>query len=185
MEDKVEQTLNKNSNTRHFDLSSFSRAKDKMIATNDQAYRGIRQTIRERMWERLHEYTPEEVADIIESGSLVEQQKLSRHFFNTDGYYKHIITHYATLLKYMGLLIPNPSAGKNLSTPHIQKRYFSALDFVESMKIPTWMTNCALRALVDGCYYGVRVDVDRNAFAVLDLPAAYCCSRFKDLSGND
>lgn len=184
MEEKVEQTSTQDLN-RHFDLSSFSRAKDKMIATNDNAYRGVRSSLRERLWERMHEYTPEEIASIIQSGSIVEQQKLSRHFFNTDGYYKRLITHYATLLKYMGLLIPNPSAGKNLSTSHISKRYFSAMDFVESMRLPTWLTNCALRALIDGCYYGVRVDTERNSFSVLDLPAQYCCSRFKDLSGND
>lgn len=184
MEEKVEQTSTQDLN-RHFDLSSFSRAKDKMIATNDNAYRGVRSSLRERLWERMHEYTPEEIASIIQSGSIVEQQKLSRHFFNTDGYYKRLITHYATLLKYMGLLIPNPSAGKNLSTSHISKRYFSAIDFVESMRLPTWLTNCALRALIDGCYYGVRVDTERNSFSVLDLPAQYCCSRFKDLSGND
>lgn len=184
MEEKVEQTSTQDLN-RHFDLSSFSRAKDKMIATNDNAYRGVRSSLHERLWERMHEYTPEEIASIIQSGSIVEQQKLSRHFFNTDGYYKRLITHYATLLKYMGLLIPNPSAGKNLSTSHISKRYFSAMDFVESMRLPTWLTNCALRALIDGCYYGVRVDTERNSFSVLDLPAQYCCSRFKDLSGND
>lgn len=168
-----------------FDLSSYARAKDKMIATNDMAYRGLRRTLRERL-ESLHrEFTPEEVANIIESGSLVEQQRLSRHYFYNNGYYKHIIIHYATLLKYMGLLIPNPSAGKNLSTSHISKRYFSAIDLVEAMHLPTWLTNCAQRALVDGCYYGVRVDTDKNSFAVLDLPAQYCCTRFKDASGND
>ena len=183
MEEKVEQ--NTTQYDRHFDLSSFSRAKDKMIATNDNAYRGIRQSVRERIWERMHEYTPEEIADIIQSGSIVEQQKLSRHFFNTDGYYKRLVTHYATILKYMGLLIPNPSLGKNLSTSHIQKRYFNAIDFVETMRLPVWLTNCALRAIIDGTYYGVRVDNDRNSFSVLDLPAQYCCSRFKDLSGND
>lgn len=172
-------------NIRNFDLSSFKRASDTMIATNDNAYSGIRQTARERMWGRMHTYTPEEVADIIESGSLAEQQKLSRYYFHKDGYYKHIIIHYATLLKYMGLLIPNPSAGKNLSTSHISKRYYSAMDLVEAMHLPVWLTNCAQRALVDGCYYGVRVDTDKNSFAVLDLPAQYCCSRFKDASGND
>ena len=177
--------MTEQNNPRNFDISSFARAKDKMIATNDNAYRGIRQTTRERIWGQMREYTPEQVASIIESGSLVEQQKLSRNYFYKDGYYKHIIIYYATLLKYMGLLIPNPSAGKSLSTSHIQKRYFSAIDLIEAMNLPVWLTNCAQRALVDGCYYGVRVDTDKNSFAVLDLPAQYCCSRFKDASGND
>lgn len=174
------------SNTRHFDLTSFVRAQDKMIATNTNAYSSIHSSTYDRLWGRFFEkYTTEEIVDIINNGSLLEQQRLSRYFFDTDGYYKRLVTHYATLLKYMGLLIANPSTGKTLSTPHIQKRYFSAMDFVESMKLPTWLTDCAMRALIDGCYYGVRIDTDRNSFAVLDLPAQYCRSRFKDLSGND
>ena len=119
-------------NSRNFDLASFSRAKDKMIATNEQAYKGLWDSARHRV-SRVKNYTPEEIASIIESGSLSEQQKLSRNYFNKDGYYKQIIIYYATLLKYMGLLIPNPSNGKNLSTSHIQKRYYGALDFVERM----------------------------------------------------
>jgi len=101
-----------------FDLSSFKKAQDKMIATSDTAYKG-RFPERERFWRTRSTFTPEEVANIIESGSLVEQQRLSRYYYHKNGYYKHIIIYYATLLKYMGLLIPNPAAGKSLSTSHI------------------------------------------------------------------
>lgn len=169
---------------RNFDLTSFARAKEKMIATNEQAYKGHWDSVRHRM-SKLKEYTPEEVAQIIASGSLSEQQKLSRNYFNKDGYYKQIIIYYATLLKYMGLLIPNPSTGKNLSTPHIQKRYYNALDYVERMQLPVLLTNIAQRALVDGCYYGLRVEGDKNDFQLIDLPSGYACSRFKDIYGND
>ena len=115
---------------RNFDLTSFTRAKNKMIATNELAYKGNWDNVRKQV-SRVRDYSPEEITAIIQSGSLSEQQKLSRNYFNKDGYYKQIIIYYATLLKYMGLLIPNPSAGKNLSTSHIQKRYYSALDYVE------------------------------------------------------
>ena len=128
----MEDTKKSFEHSRNFDLASFSRAKDKMIATNEQAYKGLWDSARHRV-SRVKNYTPEEIASIIESGSLSEQQKLSRNYFNKDGYYKQIIIYYATLLKYMGLLIPNPSNGKNLSTSHIQKRYYSALDYVERM----------------------------------------------------
>ena len=103
-----------------------------MIATNEHTYKRNWDSVYDRM-SKLKDYSPEEVASIITSGSLIEQQKLSRNYFNRDGYYKQIIIYYATLLKYMGLLIPNPSTGKNLSTSHIQKRYYNALDYVERM----------------------------------------------------
>lgn len=177
---------NENINSRNFNLTSFARAKDKMIATNDAAYRGMNQYSGWRQCvEKYRAYTPDEIARIIESGSLVEQQKLSRNYFYKDGYYKQILIYYATLLKYVGLLIPNPSAGKNLSASHIQKRYYSAMDFVEHMNLPTTLTNCAIRAFVDGCYYGIRLGSSKDDFTLIDLPAAYCCSRFKDSFGND
>ena len=170
---------------RNFDLTSYARARDKMIATNDRAYSANTWGNYHQRLEFTREYTPEEIDAIIERGSLDAQQKLSRHFFYKDGYYKQIIIHYATLLKYVGLLIPNPSFGKKLSTPHIGKRYFSAMDFVEKMSLPLFLTDCAQKALIDGSYFGLRVDTDKNSFSVIDLPSGYARSRFKDVEGND
>ena len=169
---------------RNFNLTSFTRAKDKMIATNEAAYKGHWDSVRRRT-EKVRDYTIEEVNSIIASGSLSEQQKLSRNYFYKDGYYKRIIIYYATLLKYAGLLIPNPGFGKSLSSPHISKRYYNALDYVERMQLPTLCTNMAQRALVDGSYYGIRVEAGKNEFQLIDLPSGYACSRFKDIWGND
>lgn len=165
-------------------LTTFAQAKAKMIATNDNAYRESWVGAMCRL-EKLREYSYEDINAIITSGSLTEQQKLSRTFFAKNGYYKQIIIYYATLLKYMGLLIPNPGVGKKLSTSHIAKRYYSAMDFVERMQLPVLLTNIALRALIDGCYYGLLVDGNKNEFQLIDLPSGYACSRFKDIQGND
>ena len=165
-------------------ISSYSKAQTKMIATSDATY-GTLGTSRARYLERTREYTPEKIERIITSGSLAEQQALSRNFFYKDGYYKQIIIHYATLLKYAGLLIPNPSLGKKLSTSHISKRYYNAIDYVEKMNLPVFLTDCATRALIDGCYYGVVVQLDKQNFSVLDLPSGYCQTRYKDLNGDD
>ena len=167
-----------------FTLDSFSKAQNKMIATNDRTYGNARSSYW-RLLEGHREYTEEEVHSIINSGSFLEQQKLSRNYFNKEAYYKQILVHYATLLTYAGLLIPNPSVGKNLSTSHIQKRYYSALDYVERMNLPVFLTNCALRALVDGAYYGLVTELDKNVFTTIDLPAEYCLTRLKDAQGND
>ena len=165
-------------------ISSYSKAQQKMIATSESTY-GTLGTSRARYLERIRDYTPEKIERIITSGSLAEQQALSRNFFYKDGYYKQIIIHYATLLKYAGLLIPNPSLGKKLSTSHISKRYYNAIDYVEKMNLPVFLTDCATRALIDGCYYGVVVQLDKQNFSVLDLPSGYCQTRYKDLNGDD
>jgi hypothetical protein len=56
---------------RNFDLSSFVKSKDKMIATNDNAYRGNFELSHERLV-RNREYSMEEIERIIASGTLSE-----------------------------------------------------------------------------------------------------------------
>ena len=166
-------------------LELFVKGSNALIATHDRSYNGVRAaSMYNRIW-AAREYTPEQIIKIVECGSIIEQQQLSENYFYRDGYYQQIILYYATLLKYVGLLIPNPGKGKDLSTSNIQKKYFQAMDLVEGMKIPSWATRCALKALIYGTYYGVRIDSDKNHFTVLDLPTKYCCSRFKDIYGRD
>ena len=176
---------NENVISHNFTLDSFAKAKDRMIATNDNAYGSVSRNSYWSNREYLRDYTTEEVHNIINSGSSSEQQKLSRGYFNKGGYYTQIVLHYATLLTYAGLLIPNPSTGKSLSTSHIQKRYYSAMDYVERMQLPTFLTNCAVRALTDGAYYGLVTELEKSVFTTIDLPAEYCRSNFKDAMGND
>ena len=166
-----------------YDLATFKRINDNMIATNETAYAGEWSNRWSRS--RLKNYTKEEIERIIDSGSLLQQKQLSRNYFYKDGFYKRIIIYYATLLKYTGILIPNPSFGKKLSTPFIQKRYYNAVDYIERINVPSFCENCTLRALIDGSYYGVIIEQDKNVFSVLDLPGNYCVSNFKDKYGND
>ena len=165
------------------DLATFKKTYDGMVAKNSTAwnesfeyYRSIR---------KVKNYTKEEAERIINSGSLFAQQELSRNFFLKDGFYKRIIIYYATLLKYVGILVPNPTFGNKLSTPYISKRYNNALDYIEKMQLPQLLTNFSMRALIDGCYYGVIQSVTRDDFVLLDLPAKFCRSNFKDFHGND
>ena len=69
----------------------------------------------------LKDYKPEEIDNIINSGSLSEQRELSRNYFLKDGLYRAIILYYANLLKCANLLIPKVSFGKKLSDKTTQK----------------------------------------------------------------
>lgn len=167
----------------NFDLASFKKITDNMIATNESAYSSKWSDKNSRR--RVKNYTKEEVQNIITSGSITQQKQLSRDYFYKDGFYKRIIVHYATLLKYMGILIPNPTNGKKLTTPFIKKRYYNAMNYIEAMNVVSFCENCALRALIDGSYYGIILKLDKETFSVLDLPGNYCVSNFKDSYGND
>ena len=163
-------------------LSLFTKIEDKLVASSDDAWKAFYHN-----W-RLHAkptYTIEEIERIINSQSLSEMQKLSRAIFEQNGLYKKIIYYYATLLTYSCLLIPNPSFGKQLSEPHISKRYHLALSYLNRLNLPEVMTRMSLRALLDGSYYGIIQTLDKNHCILFDLPAQYCRSRYKDVFGND
>ena len=163
-------------------LSQFST--DCLIGTNERSY-NIGEWGNRKISDTSRDYTLQQVEDIIESGDIDTQIELSRNYFRKDGLYKRILLHYATILTYSGLLVPSPSYGKDLSEDYIKKRYFKAINFVESVGLSNLMFEWTLTALRDGCFYGVVQYIDDTTLSVLTLPAKYCASRFKDACGND
>lgn len=165
------------------DFSKFTKANNIMIAANDKALKGPWAI--NRYTDKIKDYTSEEVKTIINSGSLDQQLILSRNYFEKDSLYKRVIIYYATLLKYVGVLIPTPSIGKKLSTDHIQKKYFQAMEYVDRMNLETIFTEISLRVLIDGCYYGMIKKMDKTSFTIMQFPAQYCVSRFKTPTGQN
>lgn len=164
-------------------LASFKKLSNDLIATNNKAFQskwGISNN-----GKAFKNYSSKEIENIINSGTLESQLELSSNYFYKDGFYREILIYYATLLKYAGILIPHPSFGKNLSDQHIQKKYFQAVEYLDRIDIPSLFTDISMEVLITGSYYGIIVQADKKAFAVMDLPTSYCMSRFKDVQGND
>ena len=164
-------------------ITTFKLSIDNMVAKNEASYGLAR--FREDRFHRIKDYTLEEVEQIIQSGSTEAQISLSRNYFAKGGFYQRILLHYATLLKYIGIIIPNPSFGKSLSEPYIAKKYYNATTFIDKADLPKLFTHIATKALRDGCYYGIIQDITPTSISILDLPIFYCRSRFKDKAGND
>lgn len=164
------------------DLSAFKRAEQIVFPKDGSSYDGY--STGHRM-EVVRQYSLEEVQKIIDSGSIAEQRALSFYFFERDGLYKRILVHYATVLSYQGLLIPNPISGMKLSEPHIKKKYTAALDYLEKIKIPTLLTRISLKVLIEGSYYGILLNLKKDKFTVIDLASKYCRSRLYDADGNE
>lgn len=165
-------------------LANFSKSYEQMIAANESSYDFIYgSTLYRRHVTR--KYTPEEIDRIIEDGSLADRIALSRTYFKRGGFYQRILLHYATLLKYTGLLIPNPSFGHTLSESYVERKYHNAINFVDKAQLPELFTKMAIAALRDGCYYGIIQRVGKESVSLIDLPVYYCQTRFKDLHGND
>lgn len=135
--------------------------------------------------EHLKTYTIAEIEQIVNNGSLEDKRVLSRTFFAKDGFYKKIIMHYAYLYKYAGILIPNTTFGSSLSDSAVKKKYKQAIDYIEEMKLQKLFGEMSVQALVNGAYFGVISEVSQKKFNIIELPAKYCTSRYKDLDGKD
>ena len=72
------------------DLASFKRAQETMIATSDTAWNSWEHRY-SNISRKIKNYTIEDVVRILESGSAIEQQVLSRNYFYKDGFYRKII----------------------------------------------------------------------------------------------
>jgi hypothetical protein len=167
----------------NFSVAEFAKAQNSMIqkSTDNSSSLGWQNYGR-----KTKNYSRKEVTEILDRGSETTKRELSRSYFYRDGFYRRILIYYATMLKYTGVLIPNlkPQVRTGFSDKQIA-RYDAALEFVEQANFPTLLTNFTLKALIDGAYYGIIVSQDKNSLVVLDLPADYCRTRFKDLYGKD
>ena len=167
-------------NQKKRDLATFQKVTNNMIATSDQAY---------REWERFERTTrvedKQEIDGIIREGTLEEKRTLSRRFFLKDGFYRRIMIHYATILTYSGILIPKVRPGQSITSPKTKKKYYDAMNFCDRANFKDIFTHCSLRAVVEGCYYGIVQTVNKTHLVLMDLPASYCRTRYKDLEGND
>lgn len=164
------------------DLSCFKKAEQIVFPKDSSSYDGYSGYHRSRP---KKQYTLEEVEKIIESGSITAQRALSRDMFEKNGFYRRILVHYATILAYQGLLIPNPILGQKLSDNHIKKKYVAALDYLEKLKLPTLLTRISLKVLIEGSYYGLILSINKDKLCIIDLSSEHCRSRLYDADGND
>ena len=160
-------------------LTNFQKSSKQMVAINDKTY-DWRDYYSRR---EIRNYTIDEIERIIKNGSINEKRKMSQSFYVTSGHYKQIIIHYASLLKYAGILNLNLKNG-SYNDKIIKKRYNEAIDFVELMQLPIFLTKCAEKALLNGAYYGIILNANKKNFQVIDLPTSFCRSRLEDADGN-
>ena len=166
-------------------LTSFKKVRQGFVTKNDELIDDIDYLTYRRTTRATKNYSLKEVDDIINSGTLSKKRELSRNYFIKDGLYKRICAYYATLYMGYGLLSPKVGYGKSMGAPSIQKRYFSALAYLDKMKLKELENKIVMTAIVDGSYCGVLQEITKTDFVVFDLPASYCRSNLRDLVGND
>ena len=87
-----EEQMKQSAISHNFSLSDFKKANETMIATNEDSYK-----TNYLFWDKqnkVSDYSKEEIESIIRNGSASSMSILSRNYFNQNGFYKQIITHY-------------------------------------------------------------------------------------------
>lgn len=157
-------------------LENFKKSFDKMIATSAKSYEGDSSF---KKGINFSIYTKEDVENIISTGTPEQLREVSLFYLYTSGFYRRFLIYYATLLKYIYLLIPRMNGSKQIESPTNFQNYKNALDFIEKLNLKTLSKHIAIRVLSEGAYYGALRDYNQDGIAVQDLPASYCRSRFK------
>lgn len=158
-------------------LTTFKKALKDMIATSKSAYA---RTDAKSIRQRRNYYTKEEIVQIVNHGTEIEQSALSEYFFHTSGLYKRIILHYAAFLTYSWILVPHIKNKKDKITDKKNAEiYYNASDFCTSFQIERKCTLFTKDILVRGAYYGLLHDTGDDV-VVQDLPFDYCRSRYKN-----
>ena len=116
-------------------------------------------------------YDREEVLDIINGSDVRRQVALSQHFYNKDGFYKRLVSHYATLFKFAGILAPNED--KEVSDSILEKQYTKALKYVDRTNVVSMFQRITLKVLTEGAYYGLLPQKGQSRH-LSDLPFHFC-----------
>ena len=77
---------------------------------------------------QYYNYTKEEILSIIENGDIDSLRELSRSFCYSSGFYKRFLIYYATLLKYIYLLVPHVKDGYKIEDEKCFNLYRKALN---------------------------------------------------------
>lgn len=129
-------------------------------------------------------YTIEEVEEIVSSTDVDSKRYLSQVFYRNSGYYIQLVNYFATLLKYSGILIPNPKLGGSLQNNSLKKKYYHADKAISKLKLPLLGVHIAEQVLVNGIYYCAVSEKAKQDIVITELPYQYSRSRFKACDGH-
>lgn len=129
-------------------------------------------------------YSEAEIEQILDSGSVSQLRSLSEHFAETNGLYQQILLHYATLLKYSGLLIPEKESKKK-KNKKFEEGYSRGLHILSSLHLQSCLPEIAYAVLTYGLYCGLIIKVGQDKFTLMELPRNYCQSNYRGLDGLD
>jgi len=111
----------------------------------------------------------------IEKADYSTLRDISSAFYNISGMYQNFCQYMALLYRYDWCVTVYQE--KDGNTSKLLKDYSKVLQYLDHSEIKLVLDNIALKIMINGCYYGMLLDMGTR-FAIQELPAEYCRSRF-------
>ena len=127
-----------------------------------------------------HDFSVEEIEQIIRFGDLDSLRQLSRYYYRTNSEYRNNIDFLATLFFYDTIVTPIFEEGKG-SKAQIIKAFYNACYFVDKLDVKNTFIRITKAWLINGMYNGI-LRMKGNQPVIQDLPLEYCRTRFKDFN---
>lgn len=127
-----------------------------------------------------HDFSVEEIENIIRFGDLDSLRQLSRYYYRTNSEYRNNIDFLATLPFYDTIVTPIFEEGKG-SKAQIIKAFYNACYFVDKLDVKNTFIRITRAWLINGMYNGI-LRMKGNQPVIQDLPLEYCRTRFKDFN---
>lgn len=102
-------------------------------------------------------------------------REISSEFYEISGLYQRFCRYMATLYRYDWYVTVYQEKGSN--TNKMLNDYSKMLQYFDNSEVKRMLNSIALKIMINGCYYGMLVDMGTR-FGIQELPAAYCRSRF-------
>lgn len=167
----------------NWEISDFKKSINNMIATSNTSYDS---DYSYRRAKKVIQYTKEEAQEIIQGSDSNKLRNLSLTYFYSSGFYRRFILYYATLLKYIPVVIPHLyNTEKTIKDKKYSKKYYDGLEVLNNMDFEKMCQNFSVKVLSEGAYYGLLVDNGKEGISIMDLPFEYSRSRFKNSKNID
>lgn len=104
-------------------------------------------------------------------------RKISEYYYDSSGIYARLCQYLAYLYKYDWFITPYIIKKDKSSTTRLLNDYTRVLSYFDNSDIKRLFSSIALTVIRQGVYYGIVIDL-KDKFAIQQLPADYCRSRY-------
>lgn len=117
-------------------------------------------------------YTREDVYSAMATRDKPKLRAISNYFYDTSGIYQKVCDYFAYMYRFDWYVVPE-ILDESVKEEKVLKDLNNLLNFLDNSRIKMQCGKMALRAIVDGVYYGYLVK-SSNGIVIQDLPANYC-----------